>query len=57
MTEEEIFSNIKAVVNTLNCISVSGRNNLVNLGGCIQVLEDILKAIVQSNQNTTMEES
>ena len=38
---EEIIRNLNFVLNALNGISVSGKNNLANLSGSIALLEDI----------------
>lgn len=41
----EIISKMTAVINTLNNITVNGKQNLMNLCGCISVLEEIRDAI------------
>lgn len=42
---EKIIQNIVAVLNALNNISVSGKQNLANLSGSISVLEDVLQLL------------
>ena len=39
--KEKIMQELQAVVNALNTISVSGKENLGKLGGSISVLENI----------------
>lgn len=39
---QSITNSLAAVINTLNQISVSGKQNLMRLSGCIDVLEQIL---------------
>lgn len=41
----EIISRITAVINTLNNITVNGKQNLMNLCGCISVLEEVRDVI------------
>ena len=43
--KNEIIGKILAVINTLNLVSVSGKENLGNLVGSINVLEDVVKSI------------
>ena len=38
--KQEIINNIVSVVNVLNTIDVHGKQALLNLGGCIAVLEE-----------------
>lgn len=38
--KQEIINNITSVVNVLNTIDVHGKQSLLNLGGCIAVLEE-----------------
>ena len=38
---EQTVSKLSAVINTLNSISVCGKQNLIRLSGCIDVLEEI----------------
>ncbi len=40
MKKQEIINNIVSVVNVLNTIDVHGKQALLNLGGCIAVLEE-----------------
>lgn len=39
--DEHTVSKLTAVINTLNLISVCGKQNLMRLSGCIDVLEEI----------------
>lgn len=39
--KNEILNNLTAVLNALNGIQVSGKNNLANLSGSISVIEDV----------------
>lgn len=39
--KNEIMQKLSAVINVLNSISVSGKNNLANLSGSISVLEEV----------------
>lgn len=47
MTQEMIL-NIAKVINTLNTVSVSGKQNMAALAGSIGVLEDIYTKLVSS---------
>ena len=40
--KDEIIKRITAVLSALNAVSVSGRQNLVNLSGSIAVLEEVV---------------
>ena len=40
--DQNITSNLVAVINTLNQISVCGKQNLMRMSGCIDALEHIL---------------
>lgn len=39
--KDEIMNKLGAVLNALNVISVSGKQNLANLSGCIVVIEEV----------------
>lgn len=43
--KDSIIESIIAVVNALNSISVSGKQNLANLSGSIYTLENVLSSI------------
>lgn len=43
--KNEIMQKLSAVINALNSISVSGKNNLANLSGSISVLEEVAIAL------------
>ncbi len=44
-TQQAILSQLGAVINVLNSVSVSGRDNLTRLGGSICTLEQISEAL------------
>ena len=58
--KEEIMSRLNAVLTALNAISVSGKQNLVNLSGSIAVLEEIAGVLntaeIQTAENNKAEE-
>lgn len=39
--KEEIMNRLSAVLNALNAVSVSGKQNLANLSGSIAVIEEV----------------
>ena len=43
--EQTIISKLSAILNTLNAISVSGKQNLMRLSGSIEVLEGVLEEL------------
>lgn len=43
--KENIVQNINAVINALNNVTVCGKQNLYNLSGSINILEDIVSYI------------
>lgn len=43
--KENIIQNINAVINALNNVTVCGKQNLYNLSGSINILEDIVSYI------------
>lgn len=52
--EQTVLSKLSAVLNTLNAISVCGKQNLMRLSGSISVLEEVLDEI-QSGAQTSAE--
>jgi len=48
----ELTQNLAAVIHTLDTISVSGKQNLMRLSGCIDALEHILGALNATSQTT-----
>lgn len=44
----EILSRLAPVVDTLNKIEVKGKDNLLNLAGCIAVVDGVCKDIIES---------
>lgn len=48
----ELVQNLAAVIHTLDTISVSGKQNLMRLSGCIDALEHILGALEAAKQPT-----
>lgn len=45
MDNKEIIKNLVAVCNALNNIDVRGKQNLINLSGSIEILENIIKQL------------
>lgn len=45
--KNEIINNLTAVVSALNNVAVSGKQNCLNVGGCIQVLEELVIALAK----------
>lgn len=45
MTIDELKNNLNAVVNTLNCIEVRGKDNLNRLLGTIMLLEKVMSGV------------
>lgn len=41
----QILNKLASVVNALNSIEVKGKTNLMNLGGCIAVVEEVCQEI------------
>lgn len=53
--KDKLMNSISAVINALNMISVSGKDNLANLSGSIAVLEQVLGDLsaIEFRENTT----
>lgn len=49
----QILNKLASVVNALNNIEVKGRANLMNLGGCIAIIEEICQEINTANDKPT----
>lgn len=47
--KEDMVQKIVAVLNALNNITVSGKNNLANLSGSIAVLEELVNTLSAAN--------
>ena len=47
---DTIIQKLTAVANTLEVISVCGRQNLMRLSGCIDVVESVLKELTDGGQ-------
>lgn len=45
----DIMDRINAVINTLNNITISGKQNLMNLYGCISVIEEVRDMISKTD--------
>ena len=43
--KEQVLQNLSAVLRALNTVTVSGKENLANLGGSINMLEQIFSAL------------
>ena len=50
MSNNEIKERVVAVYNSLNNIEVKGQHNVTNLAGCMQILHDVVNAIVQNEK-------
>ena len=44
--KEELIQKLSAVINALDNVEVKGRVNLMNLGGCIALLDEVCQDIV-----------
>lgn len=53
--KEEIMQKMVVVLNAMNSISVSGKQNLANLSGCIAVIEEITDILGKSDIVDTTE--
>jgi hypothetical protein len=55
---ETMLNKIGSVINALNGIDVKGKNNLMNLGGCIAILEELYQDItaLQNKENNKAQE-
>lgn len=49
----QILNKLASVVNALNNIEVKGKANLMNLGGCIAIIEEICQDINTTNDKPT----
>lgn len=47
----EVSTRIEYVIKILNSVSVSGKNNLVNLSGGISILEDVLRKLNENQED------
>lgn len=47
---KESIEKLSSVIKVLENIEVKGKSNLLNLGGCIAVLEEIRKSVLVSGQ-------
>ena len=45
MTNTEQKERLIAVFQSLNNIEVKGQNNVCNMAGCIQILQDVINAV------------
>ena len=45
MNKSEIRERLIAVYNTLNNIEVKGQNNVCNMAGCIQIMQDVINTM------------
>lgn len=51
MTFDEMYKNLNDVINALNSIETHGRNNLLNLGGSISLIDNVAQALKQLIDN------
>ena len=54
--KQEIINHINMVINALNNVDVKGKNNIVNLGNSIVILEDISGILNQEIQKENEEQ-
>jgi hypothetical protein len=50
MEKKEVIGRLNAVLNALNTISVSGKANVLNLGGCIALTEEIIQGLSKEEE-------
>jgi hypothetical protein len=51
MNKTETQERLIAVYNALNNIEVKGHVNMCNMAGCIQVLQEVLQAMSENNND------
>lgn len=54
---KQILNKLASVVNALNNIEVKGKSNLMNLGGCIAVIEEVCQDIAGTISESTEAEA
>lgn len=54
---KQILNKLASVVNALNNIEVKGKSNLMNLGGCIAVIEEVCQDIAGTISESTEAET
>lgn len=54
---KQILNKLASVVNALNNIEVKGKSNLMNLGGCIAVIEEVCQDIAGTISEPTEAEA
>ena len=57
MKNTEIAQRVAAVLNALNSISVSGKQNLAYLSGSITVLEEVQGMLQRASEETAADEN
>jgi hypothetical protein len=50
MEKKEVIGHLSAMLNALNTISVSGKANVLNLGGCIALTEEIIQGLSKEEE-------
>ncbi|MDD5021787.1 MAG: hypothetical protein PHR82_06650 [Endomicrobiaceae bacterium] len=50
MEKKEVIGRLSAMLNALNTISVSGKANVLNLGGCIALTEEIIQGLSKEEE-------
>lgn len=55
MSNKEVIGRLGAMLNALNSISVRGKENVLNLGGCIALTEELIQGISQENKEEPVE--
>lgn len=54
---KQTLNKLASVVNALNSIEVKGKTNLMNLGGCIAVIEELCQEIAGTISEPTEAET
>lgn len=54
--KDDVLQKIGAVLGALNSINVSGRNNVNNLAGSMNILEELAKQLAQCEISDTEDE-
>lgn len=53
----QILNKLASVVNALNNIEVKGKSNLMNLGGCIAIIEEVYQEIATAKDEPVKTEA
>ena len=55
--DKQTLNKVASVINALNSIEVKGKANLMNLGGCIAVIEEVCQEIAGTINDHDNEDS